>query len=222
MRLLVLALLWLPVWFSSVDAEDNTPHNLNETGREIIQVFADRLQKELRQAMADAGPVAAIDVCKLRAPKIAAELSTDGWLVKRTSLRPRNPLNGPDEFERRTLLDFEDKRAEGRPVNTLAYYKLKQFKQSGKELNEFRYMKAIPTRPLCLTCHGENIPADVLKKLDVLYPDDEARGYQEGDIRGAFSLRKRFEATPPNSVVNQQTYQTIIDLNTQTVIADPG
>lgn len=221
MRLLVLTLLCLPAWFSSAVAEDNTPDNLSETSREIIQTFADRLQKELQQAMSEGGPVKAIDICKVRAPKIAAELSTDGWLVKRTSLRPRNPLNGPDEFERRTLLDFEQKRDEGRAMENLAYYKMKQFKQDGKELNEFRYMKAIPTRNLCLTCHGENIPDNVLKKLDTLYPDDQARGYQAGDIRGAFSLRKRFEATPLDSVNSQQTYQTIIDLSRQTIIAQP-
>ena len=49
-------------------------------------------------------------------------------------------------------------------------------------------MKAIPTAALCLSCHGENIPADVDAKLKELYPNDQARGFKEGQLRGAFTL----------------------------------
>ncbi len=167
---------------------DNDPQSLSEQSRAIIQSFSTRLQNELQRAMAEGGPVNAIDVCKVKAPQIAAELSTDGWLVKRTSRKLRNPLNAPDKFESGVLQDFADKKASGWAVENLAYYKMKEY----GDTSEFRYMKAIPTKAICLECHGENIPAAVLKKLDAAYPEDEARGYQEGDIRGAFSLRKRF------------------------------
>ncbi|MBL6933600.1 MAG: DUF3365 domain-containing protein, partial [Rhodospirillales bacterium] len=52
-------------------------------------------------------------------------------------------------------------------------------------------MKAIPTdeKP-CLACHGGNISEEVAAKLDDLYPQDKARGYNAGDIRGAFTIRQ--------------------------------
>lgn len=188
-------LLAIALWALPLAADNSTPAALSEQSRDLIEQFAGRLQNELQQAMADGGPVNAIDVCKIRAPAIARELSTDGWQVGRVSLRPRNPDNAADEFERRTLQDFEDKRMRGWQIERLAYYKMQQHHQGEREFNEFRYLKAIPTRSLCLSCHGNNISAKVKAKLDTLYPDDQARGYQLGDIRGAFSLRKRIDDT---------------------------
>ena len=51
-----------------------------------------------------------------------------------------------------------------------------------------RYMKAIPTGPVCLTCHGEEIAPEVEESLRTAYPHDRALGYGLGDIRGAFSI----------------------------------
>ncbi len=50
-------------------------------------------------------------------------------------------------------------------------------------------MKAIPTaeKP-CLACHGGKIQIKVTETLDKLYPQDQARGYKAGDIRGAFTI----------------------------------
>ncbi len=52
-------------------------------------------------------------------------------------------------------------------------------------------MKAIPTGPLCLACHGETLAAPVAEKIGELYPADKATGFREGDIRGAFVVTKR-------------------------------
>ncbi|MEC8427388.1 MAG: DUF3365 domain-containing protein [Pseudomonadota bacterium] len=41
-----------------------------------------------------------------------------------------------------------------------------------------------------MSCHGANLTQNLEQKLDALYPQDQARGYSVGDIRGAFSLRK--------------------------------
>ncbi len=51
-------------------------------------------------------------------------------------------------------------------------------------------MKAVPTGKVCLSCHGETVAPEVEQKLAELYPDDKARGYKEGDIRGAFVVVK--------------------------------
>ncbi len=49
-------------------------------------------------------------------------------------------------------------------------------------------MKAIPTAPLCLTCHGANVDPSLREKIEAVYPNDAAVGYNEGDIRGAFTI----------------------------------
>ena len=60
--------------------------------------------------------------------------------------------------------------------------------EGGKQY--FRYMKAIPTGELCLKCHGAEIEPGVKAKLDELYPNDKARGFKLGDIRGAFTIKQ--------------------------------
>ena len=57
---------------------------------------------------------------------------------------------------------------------------------NGKKV--FRYMKAIPTGDVCLSCHGSNINEPVANKINSLYPDDKAKGFSKGDIRGAFTI----------------------------------
>jgi len=57
----------------------------------------------------------------------------------------------------------------------------------------FRYIKAIPTVGICLSCHGDDVQDDVLAKIKQLYPDDQALGFNTGDIRGAFSLSRKLE-----------------------------
>ena len=147
--------------------------------------FMQTLKGELLRGMQAGGPVDAIGVCKLRAPAIAAEVGErKGWRAGRTSLRLRNPANAPDDWERAGLESFEQRKQAGEDPATLEYYAVVE--QGGKPV--FRYMKAIPTAELCVTCHGEKIDPAVAAKLTELYPQDQARGYNVGDIRGAFTF----------------------------------
>ena len=54
-------------------------------------------------------------------------------------------------------------------------------------------MKAIPTQPLCLACHGQEIAPPVAEKLAELYPGDKATGFEEGDLRGAFVVVRQLD-----------------------------
>lgn len=60
-----------------------------------------------------------------------------------------------------------------------------------KEGTSIRYLEALPTAPLCQTCHGkpEHIPNKVAKTLNTIYPFDDAKGYEVGEIRGAISIQ---------------------------------
>ncbi len=51
------------------------------------------------------------------------------------------------------------------------------------------YVEPIYVQPLCLKCHGDDIPAPVQAKVTELYPTDAATGFASGDFRGLFWVR---------------------------------
>jgi hypothetical protein len=161
-----------------------------EQARQLIKSFATTLQGELKAAMQEGGPVNAVGVCKEKAPAIAAGLSEEsGWEVGRTSLKTRNTaLNAPDAWETEVLEQFESRKANGESPKGMTYASVVDT-EDGKM---YRFMQAIPTQQVCLACHGESIALDLANALDEAYPDDQARGYSLGDIRGAFTLSKPY------------------------------
>jgi len=164
---------------------------LAQEARQQMRAFGSSLKKTLKAAMREGGPANAMEVCNIDAPRItAAHSGKPAWKVARTSLKLRNPANAPDTWERAVLNSFEQRKMQGESVKKMEHFEV--VKQNGK--STFRYMKAIPTAGLCLTCHGGvEIKAPVLAKLQHLYPQDQARGFKAGDIRGAFSLSREIE-----------------------------
>lgn len=167
-------------------ADDAAPQVLE--ARAIVKGFFSQLKGELEAGMKSGGPIAAISVCNLRAPQIAAEASaSSGWDVARTSLKLRNPANAADDWEAAGLREFELRKAQGADLLTLERVEIVE--RDGQR--QFRYLKAIPVGEVCLKCHGgSEVSAETEAKLRELYPEDKARGYQLGDIRGAFTLSK--------------------------------
>lgn len=174
---------------STVQAGDYTAEVA--ASRATVKEFMQTLKQELQGGMQDGGPVNAISVCNLSAPAIANTYSVrNGWDVGRTSLKLRNPDNAPDDWERSVLESFEERKAAGEDPAKIEHYEA--VRRDG--VREFRYMKAIPTAQLCLACHGENIDSITMTRLEKLYPDDQARGYKAGDIRGAFTIIQPLDA----------------------------
>lgn len=172
---------------TSIAAMATTQEDADQA-QQIIKDFATTLQGELKGALQEGGPVNAVSVCKEKAPAIAADLSEEsGWDVGRTSLKTRNAaLNTPDEWERNVLEQFESRKANGESPEGMSYAAVVDT-EDGKT---YRYMQAIPTQQVCLACHGKDLPPDLVEAIDTAYPEDEARGYSVGDIRGAFTLSK--------------------------------
>ena len=154
-----------------------------------IKDLAGALQKELKGAMQTGGPVAAIGLCNTRAMPITQEVAIDrGLSLSRVSLNNRNPANQPNEWQTAVLEDFEKQKSAGKDIGVLAWSETVSV--DGEQ--EFRFMKAIPTQAVCLNCHGTDISPEVSQVLAVVYPDDRATGYREGDIRGAFVATRKF------------------------------
>ncbi|MEM7498648.1 MAG: DUF3365 domain-containing protein [Pseudomonadota bacterium] len=158
-------------------------------GQGLIEAFGGALKTELVAAIEAGGAVNAVEVCKLRAPEIASTVSeaSDGWTISRSSHRLRNPLNAPDAYTAAAIETFLSRVEAGEPAGSLAQAGI--FEEGGQRV--FRMVKAIPTGAVCLQCHGgEEIAPEVATVLDALYPQDRARGFGEGDMRGVFTLRK--------------------------------
>ena len=162
-------------------ASDRTA--LTEQAKAAVAALATALKSELSTAMAAGGPPQAIDVCHSRAPAIAAEISQQqGVEVSRVSLRNRNPDNAPRDWQVGVLKTFQARLEAGEDAGSLTWQEIAE--TDGGRV--FRFMKAIPTQPLCLACHGTAIAPAVQDKLAEWYPDDRATGFSEGDLRGAF------------------------------------
>lgn len=119
-------------------------------GKQVIKQFATQLKQQLQKQMKTGGSVAAIKVCSQMAPQLSSQFSRQtGWMVKRVSLKTRNPIDIPDAWERKILKQFDIAAASGKPTNQLMH---SEILTEGNQ-KYFRLMKAIPTAQICLACH---------------------------------------------------------------------
>ena len=131
-----------------------------------------RLSGRLMQAMGEQGPAAAITVCQTEAPQIAADVSEQqGLSIGRTGVRLRNPNNQPPAWAK----PLTDQKTDTPTFVTLSN-------------GQAAALLPIKLQGTCLMCHGpkEQIAPLVAAQLAKLYPDDQATGFQEGELRGWF------------------------------------
>jgi len=145
--------------------------------RTLTTALQQQLGAALKQAIASGGPQAAIEVCQVRAPEIAASLSSDAT-VGRTALRVRNPDNAPDAGAREVMTAFATRIDDGEQGG------LEHFEQRAD--GSARYMRAIITQPMCELCHGASLASGIAEELALRYPRDAATGFRAGELRGAF------------------------------------
>ena len=144
-------------------------------GAELLAPFKKDLQLALKSGLAE-GPAEAIQVCRVKAPGIANALSVEGVRVGRSSHKLRNPDNTAPDWVSPLVQTFLDDPSSREPLAV--------------ELadNRWGYAEPIIVQPLCLTCHGSELPPDVAARLSELYPEDRAVGFEAGDLRGVFWL----------------------------------
>ena len=184
MKLLVIVLLLISTF---VHSDQDIIIN-KKVIKETINKTMKSLKNSLEIALQDGDIVGAMKMCSIQAQDLTNDFNTQNTMIKRISLKYRNLKNKPTKFEAEILESFEKKLLEGVSLENLDFT---QFSSSyGKKT--LVYIKAIPTKGVCLNCHGKNIDKRVLKEIDFLYPQDKAKGFKMGDIRGAFSVRHTF------------------------------
>lgn len=169
----------------SITAQEADVNDLKKQATTIVKQFGGTLKPLLKEALNEGGVKAAIEVCSVKAPKIANELTLSSqWQVRRVSLKTRNTHSAtPDTWENMTLKEFDQRQQQGEKAKTIAKAEIVN--------GEFRFMKAQGVEPLCLSCHGSELSSEAKLALKQYYPDDKATGYSLGEIRGAFSLAKK-------------------------------
>ena len=157
---------------------------LKQEAISIVKRFGGSLKPELQKAMQSGGPTHAISVCAEKAPAIARQLRDDtGWYIRRVSLKARNTETAiPDAWEKKVLQQFDRRQADGESTDNMAFAEVVD--------GRFRFMKAQGVEGVCMNCHAAEIKPEVEAALKEKYPDDRARGYSLGQVRGAFSLAR--------------------------------
>jgi len=155
-----------------------------ERARAAVNAMGAVLMSTLLEELDEGGPARAVRVCSEVAPTLAAEQSTNGLVIRRVSLKTRNPADRPDDYERSVLEAWAARWAEGLPPEE----SVETVRVDGGTV--LRYMRPITVMEPCLTCHGD--PATMMPELkaalDEHYPGDMAVGYAAGDLRGAFTV----------------------------------
>jgi len=141
---------------------------------------------KLLEEMEAAGNMEACRICDLDAQEVVdSSPQDDGAVLKMTSLKYRNTDNQPDDWETSALTAFNQRQANGEGIKSMEFYQVVE----GKDSQVFRYIKPMPVKKVCLTCHGEAVMSPIGNKIAKLYPNDKAMGFKLGDIRGALSIQ---------------------------------
>lgn len=171
-----------PVTWSETAPAHFTPAQADQHARAIAarDALFQELMARLQTALAEGGPEQAIGVCKVAAPAIAQDVSaTQDVAIGRTSFALRNPRNIPPGWAETWVAE---RAAEPR------------FATSAD--GHLAALLPIRLQEACTVCHGpaDAIPGAVKARLAALYPDDQATGFQPGDLRGWFWID-----VPPDS-----------------------
>jgi hypothetical protein len=188
--LLPFFLLTLLTFFNCAQRQE--PEISEEIKNEIRQdaaEFMGSLKKVLVNEMQTNGISAAVAVCSDTAQIMTNNYGTNkGIYIKRVSFKNRNTANYPDEFESEGLKYFESLKSSGNLDESTELFETVE----SEDGTSIRYLKPIFIQAPCLSCHGsiENIIPDVLVRLNNIYPDDKATGYNLDELRGAVSIKK--------------------------------
>ncbi len=150
------------------DAEALNDGPRRERADEADQALRQRLMGRVMEVATEEGFDAAVDVCRDEAGPLTEEVGEEfDVAIGRVSDRLRNPDNTGHDWVWSMIEE-----ADGQP-----HYEAN---------DELRAVKPIALAEGCVNCHGDTdeLAEGVPEVLEERYPDDEATGYDVGDLRG--------------------------------------
>lgn len=151
---------------------DDTQKAQQELIATAVNALASEMMGELMAALDSGDTTSAIGVCKEKAPGVAANINeTYGVKIGRTSHMLRNAANVAPDWA-------------GPYVAEMAADPTYVAGPKG----ELGALLPIKLKAECQMCHGpaEEIDEAVMAAISETYPDDQAVGFVEGDLRGWF------------------------------------
>jgi hypothetical protein len=165
------------LWPAGCGGDTSPEEKAARRAQGAIATLRMRLKQRLDAALATGDVAAAVEVCATEAPALRDAVTRDmGVRLGRASLRRRNP----EPVAPAWVTDWLRSQGE-RPAAGVAG----QLQTVGRTV---QVLEPIAVGPACLTCHGpaESRSDSLRESLARHYPADEASGYAEGDLRGAF------------------------------------
>lgn len=166
--------------------EDQSTANANafvEKGLEIAGITQMTMSTQLKQAIEAGGVPNAVQYCNVAAYPIADSLSKIyNAVIRRVSDKPRNPANAMNAREQAVFNQFKAKWGGDQSLKPI----VEQLANG-----EVAFYAPIALQTLCTNCHGklgETLQPENYAVIQQLYPNDQAIGYAEGNLRGMWSI----------------------------------
>lgn len=154
-----------------------------QEGKTIVQSTFTTLSSNLSGALKEGDVAHALQFCNVEAMPLTDSLSTHyGIEIRRASHRPRNPQNQADSLELASIQSYIDQLEKDGELKPIVHNRRGQI------------LFHAPIRiagDLCLNCHGSpgtDIAQTDLEVIRELYPEDEATGFEMGELRGIWSI----------------------------------
>ncbi len=172
--------LLVSLFLSSVLLAKEIPQHIVDTGNKLSTELLSQLSSRLTQEIKTNGILSAAKFCNSNALTLTEEVNlhqVEGISIKRISLKERNSANKPKADEAAVLESMQTMLQN----NTLPAYVVEEDAKTYKF-----YKPLIINKGVCLKCHGDMSKDPELDEfLLEAYPQDKARGYKMGDLRGA-------------------------------------
>ena len=184
-----------PEWFKAHWGGNGNNNNWIQSGKEYKAVNKEKsvadiglqyaletkkvLGKNLMGTIQKKGTLEALSFCNIQAIPLTDSMSVNyNAIIKRVSDKYRNPNNKANAEELKYIAQFKNNFAEQKEIKPVVV----------EDGNKVQFYYPIETNSMCLQCHGTQIKPEVSREILKLYPKDLAVGYNEGEVRGIWSI----------------------------------
>ena len=152
-------------------------------GKEIAQGTFKALSGKLKAQIMEGGVDQALPFCNANAIPITDSLSkVYDAKIERVALDYRNPKNKVIGYDENVYHEYTEELGNGKMVKP---------KLHTNENGQTVFYAPIVLKSQCVVCHGtpiDEISESTLAKINELYPEDNATGFAEGDLRGLWKI----------------------------------
>lgn len=183
MKNLLTVLVFMAMFSCDNSLTDKERQEYIEKGKAISQATFNSLSEKLTEQMKLGGPAQAIPFCNVEAMPLTQQLSAEyNVVIKRTSNKLRNQKNKPTERELEIINNYHKSISDNKEFKSIVEV---------DSNNKKHFYAPIIVKANCLACHGkvnEFVSMETDSIIKSLYPNDKAVGYNEGDLRGIWSI----------------------------------